>query len=604
METIISVRGYFFRECSSLIRHAIVSRRDIVPLVRRLVVTTLVMLCVTGMPLGATAGDPTVAGSTDSKHAVDPQLFPQPESLEDAVDFWFKVYTQYPSTTKLLHDELHLGVIYAALDFSKLEASMVSERRKREIRREHIQTTKLKYQSILDHLAKGTDSAYPDEQRRVELMFKDVAGGRSKYTAAKSRFRTQTCLRDHFAEAIERSGTYMPTMERIFRAQGLPVELTRMPFVESMFQWNAHSSAAAGGIWQFVPSTARLYLDMTAEYDQRYDPLVASEAAARFLKENYEALNSWPLAVTAYNHGRYGMKRAASRHGTDIGEIVKSYRSRTFGFASRNFYAEFLAAARVYHQRQRIFPGVSPLPPLEYEPFEPAHYVPIPELLAAAKADVDVLKAMNPAISREVWSGDLYLPKGYELRVPKPQLASFRTAYDSLPDSLKTPHQMGLRYRVRPGDSLSHIASRFGTSVSAIQRANGLRSANRIRAGQELLIPPKGGARYAMRGATTPATHVVQRGESLSRIASRYGTSIGALQAANGLASPDHLKVGQRLTIPAGGAVAGGRTTHTVRAGETLGKIARRYGTTVAALRQANRISGNLIQPSQVLVIP
>lgn len=537
---------------------------------------------------------------TTPNQAVDPDLFPLPAELEDAVDFWFKVYTQYPSTTKLLHDELHLGVIYAALDFSKLEASMVSDRRKREIRREHIQTTRLKYQSILDHLAKGTESSHVVEQRRVEAMFRSVPGGREKYRDAKSRFRTQTCLRDHFAEAIERSGIYMQTMERIFTAEGLPLELTRMPFVESMFQWNARSSVAAGGIWQFMPSTARSYMKMTAEYDQRYDPLVATEAAARFLKENYEALDSWPLAVTAYNHGRYGMKRAARRHGNDIAAIVQNYRSRTFGFASRNFYAEFLAAARVYHQRQRIFPGVKPLPALEYEAFEPAHYVPIPDLLAAAQADTEVLKAMNPAISREVWSGDLYLPKGYELRVPKAQLATFQTAYDGLPASLKTPHQMGLRYRIRPGDSLSLIASRYGTSVSAIQRANGLRSAHRIRAGQVLLIPPKGGVRYAMRGATTPSTHVVQRGESLSRIASRYGTTARDLQRANGLSSPDHLRVGQRLTIPAGA----GQATHTVRPGETLAKIASRYGTTVAALRQANRISGHIIQPSQVLVIP
>ena len=308
--------------------------------------------------------------------------------------------------------------------------------------------------------------------------------------------------------------------------------------------------------------------------------------------------------MTAYNHGRYGMLRASRRHGTDLGDIVQNYRSRTFGFASRNFYAEFVAAARVYHQRKRIFPGVEPSPPLEFAPFEPAHYVPIPDLLAAAGAETKVLEAMNPAISREVWSGDLYLPKGYELRVPKPQLAKFQAAYESLPDSLKTPHQMGLRYRIRPGDSLSLIASRYGTSVSAIQRANGLRSANRISAGQVLLIPPKGGARYAVRGATTPSTHVVQRGESLSRIASRYGTSIAALQRANGLQSADHLKVGQRLTIPAGAAASEGQTTHTVSRGETLAKIARRYGTTVAALRQANRISGHVIQPAQVLVIP
>lgn len=560
-------------------------------------------LCLWILGFGLAAGAGADSRAPDS--ALDGTLFPVPENLEDAVDFWFKVYSKYPSTVKLLHDERHLGVIYAALDFSNLEDSMLPDRRKQEIHREHVQKTKLKYESILDHLAHGTQSNYKEEQTRVERLFAGVPGGASKYTAAKQRFRTQTCLSDHFAEAIERSGTYMPSMERIFRAEGLPTELTRLPFVESMFQWNARSSAAAGGIWQFVPSTARSYLKMTAEYDQRYDPLIATEAAARFLKENFEELGTWPLAVTAYNHGRYGMKRAASRHGTDLGVIVAQYRSRTFGFASRNFYAEFVAAAEVYHQRQRLFPDIEPSLPMQFAAFEPAHYVPIPVLADAAGVDSELLRSMNPAISREVWSGDLYLPKGYELRVPTEQLATFQKAYDSLPDTVKAAYQMGLRHRVRPGDTLSLIAQRYGTSISAIQRANGLRSAHRIRAGQTLLIPPRGGARYAVRGAHTPAVHVVQRGEALSRIASRYGVSVGAVQRANGLSSPDTIRVGQRLTIPGGAqAISGGGTTHTVRAGETLAKIARRYGVSVAALRQANRISGHIIRPSQVLVIP
>lgn len=533
--------------------------------------------------------------------ALDPRLFPVPESLEDAVDFWTRVYSRYPSSVVLLHDDLHLGVIYAAVDFSKLEETSFSEARKRRIRRDEIDDVRDKYRVILEHLAEGEDSGY-DEQARVEALFLKVPGGKEKYRAARHRIRAQRCLSDVFAEAVERSGHYMQEMERIFRAKGLPVELTRLPFVESMFQWNARSSAAAAGIWQFVASTARDYLRMEAEYDERYDPLRATDAASRFLADNHAELGTWPLAVTAYNHGRYGMKRAVRKLGTrDLGVIVDKYRSRSFGFASRNFYAEFVAAARVYADREKHFPGVEPRPPLDFAELELEHYVPLPDLAAAARFDEDALREMNPALRREVWRGDLYLPRGYGLKVPRQHLDDFREAYASLPESLKARHQMGLRYRVRRGDTLSVIASRFGTSARAIQRANGLASAHRIRIGQTLLIPPRGGARYAMAGARTPAVHVVQRGENLSRIASRYGTTPQVIQQANGLSSLHHIRVGQRLTVPGG---AAGRATHVVRSGETLAVIARRYGTSVRALQQANRISDHIIQPSQVLIIP
>jgi len=161
---------------------------------------------------------------------------------------------------------------------------------------------------------------------------------------------------------------------------------------------------------------------------------------------------------------------------------------------------------------------------------------------------------------------------------------------------------VGLRYQVRHGDTLGTIAARFGTSVAALQRANGLGSPHLIRKGQELLIPPDRGRavpRSVVAAASTPALHVVRQGESLSSIARRYGTTVSALLDANSLADADRIHVGQRIQVP-----AAGTATHVVQPGESLSSIARRYGTTIEALREANRIRGSLIQPSQVLVIP
>ncbi len=544
--------------------------------------------------------------------ALDPARFPLPAELEPNVDFWTRVYTEYDSHHVLLHDDVYLYVVYAVLDFTPLDASNLSDARKIERRRDEIRKARNRYRQLLEDSAAGRVSKTdPEEQARIETLLAPVPGGRGKYAAAAARLRIQTCLKDHFAEAIERSGVYMAAIEEIFSARGLPVELTRLPFVESMFQWQARSAVAAAGIWQFMPSTARLYrLEMGLELDQRYDPLAASEAAARHLEDNYEALGTWPLAITAYNHGPAGVRRAVRRLGTrDLGEIASHYRSRSFGFASRNFYSEFVAAARIYAERERHFPGVEPAEALAFDQLALERYVPIADLAKGAGTGLEVLRQMNPALSKAVWAGHVYLPARYLLRVPAGRGAAFEAAYAALPDDRKSPHQVGTYYRVRRGDTLSRIAEKFGTSAAALQRANRLRSVHRIHVGQRLLIPPgRGGVRAASgRGAdaagvvaqSTAGVHTVRRGETLSGIAEAYGTSVRALQAANRLANADSLHVGQRLTIP-----NGGKTTHVVRSGETLAGIARRYGTTVRALKSANRIRSHLIRPSQVLVIP
>lgn len=564
--------------------------------------------------LGKAVGGQDVAEQAEQRarpawNELDAELFPVPEELDSAVDLWLTVYTKYDNHVVLLHDERHMHVIYAALDFSELDAKNMSSVRKQRARRKHLREAREKYRSILRDLAAGKVSkSYAADQARVEKLFEDVPGGKGKFRAALGRLRTQTCLRNRFAEAIQRSGYYMAEMELTFARAGLPTELTRLPFVESLFQWHARSSAAAGGVWQFVPSTARLYLDMAAEYDERFDPLLATDAAAKHLAGNFKALQSWPLALTAYNHGRAGMKRAVRRLGTrDLGTIVKKYRSRTFGFASRNFYAEFVAAYLAYENRHHYFPNVEPYPPLAFEEWRAASYVALPELAEAAEIDDDFLKLLNPALSREVWRGNLFLPKQYGLRVPTGKLASVENAYAALPEHRRSPHQVGHRYRVRRGDTLSAIASRFGTSVRALKAANNLRG-HLIRSGQTLLIPPGRNAASRSRtvvasngrsGSAESGVHVVSRGESLSAIAERYGTSIRSLQSVNRLRSPDQLRVGQTLQIPGSKS-----STHLVRRGDTLASIARRYGTTVAALRRANQLAGDLIKPDQVLVIP
>jgi membrane-bound lytic murein transglycosylase D len=539
---------------------------------------------------------------------LDAELFPVPEELVPNVELWTKVYTVYDSHHVMLHDDRHLGVIYAVLDFTAYDAAELSEVRRRQRRRHEVRQVVDKYGGILDDLAAGkVSTAWPEDQERVARLFDAVPGKLSKYAAAKGRMRTQTCLKDRFAEGLERSGLYLAWIEEVFRERGLPPELARLPFVESLFQVRAHSSAAAVGIWQFMRGTAKGYLKMGVEVDERYDPWRASEGAADHLADLHAELEVWPLALTAYNHGANGMKRAVRLLRTrDLGEIAERYSSRTFGFASRNFYAEFVAAATIYANREHYFPDVEPLPAVEFDLFVPETYVAVRELARGTSAPLDALREMNPALAREVWTDDLFFPPGYPLRVPKGAAAEFRTAYAALAEDHRPPRQSGLHYRVATGDTLGKIATKFGTTVEALQRVNKLRSPHMIHPGQALLIPP--GRRAPARTTTTatviaagprPAEHAVRKGETLSSIARQYGVSLDGLLAANRLTDADRIHVGQRLRVP-----AAEQRTHVVRRGETLSRIAELYGITVRAIKQANGLAADLIHPSQVLVIP
>ncbi|MCH9652119.1 MAG: LysM peptidoglycan-binding domain-containing protein [Deltaproteobacteria bacterium] len=558
---------------------------------------------------------------------LDSDLFPVPKILEPQVTFWTDIFSRYDSNKVVLHDEKYLQVIYAVLDFTALEEADLSDLQKKKKRQEAARKAEQKYRTILLEIAGKGLSADPEIQRRLESLFSTVPGGREKYRQATERFRTQTGLKDRFETAIGRAGRYLPAMEETFRRIGVPVELTRMAFVESMFQEGARSKVGAGGIWQIMPSTGRRFLNIGLEADERFDPLTAADAAARILKGDHRSLKAWPLAITAYNSGANGMRRAVKKFGTrDPGVIFTRHKTRTFGFASRNFYTEFIAAATVYGNRSYYFPNAKPESPWEFDEFEPDQFVSIKRLAEAAELSLDEIKDFNPALNREVWNDSVRVPKGYRLRLPAGTGDRVAQAYGELDSNSKSPHQVGRRHRVRRGETLGTIARRYGSSVGALQRANRIRRANLIRTGQVLLIPstkayspPK---RVAVASTPTPtpkraaalpatptpstasaeATHIVRSGDTLSTIARLYGTTVASLVLSNRLASSHKIFPGQKLTIPEGSRSAQSR--HTVASGETLERIAQLYGTTVTALKKVNRLRNHLIYPKQVLVIP
>ena len=258
-------------------------------------------------------------------------------------------------------------------------------------------------------MAEGKKPRDPFERRVKRLFAKlESRGGPTVYqeAAEEDQIRYQQGIRDKMMDAIARSGRYLHAMERVFRDRGLPVELTRIPFIESSFDYTAYSSVGAAGIWQFMRGTGKKYMRINASVDERRDPIAATYAAAEYLRSAYDRLQSWPLAVTSYNHGVAGMARGADAAGSkNIVDVIDRYTGNSFGFASKNFYAEFLAALAVEREKDRYFPGLQKESPWYFEEVLPGRSLSFAEVMRFSGASREDLERLNRSLLSPVLSG-------------------------------------------------------------------------------------------------------------------------------------------------------------------------------------------------------
>ena len=270
--------------------------------------------------------------------------FPRPANLQANVEFWKQIYAEYGVGDFVLHDRENLRIIY---DVVRIEG-VTNELRAAAAAKPEIHRLRDKYSGILESLAQGVaPEEVGPEGTRVALAWGCPCPPELLRRAA-TNIRVQQGLRQRVQDGMKRARSLLPQILSILRRHNVPEELAALPMVESTFNPKARSKAGAVGLWQFIKSTGKRYLTIKGRRDDRRDPLLATEAAARLLKHNYAALGSWPLAITAYNHGQEGMLTARAAVGSSaIEEIVWRYTGPRFGFASRNFYAEFLAALEV-----------------------------------------------------------------------------------------------------------------------------------------------------------------------------------------------------------------------------------------------------------------
>jgi peptidoglycan lytic transglycosylase D len=410
-------------------------------------------------------------------------LFPLPDALRPNVTFWKRIFAVFDTNGGLLHDTEDVTLVYHVW-YNDLPTDPP-------LRQGIIDEARGRYRAILETLADDKRLYLTSDEERVWALFKGKQHTLA-FRAAANNIHFQSGMRSRFAQGLVRSWAYLPEIERIFADAGLPSELTLLPHIESSFENRAMSKVGAAGIWQIMPATGRRYLRVNEDVDERLNIRTSTMAAAQILRENYEMLGTWPLAITAYNHGANGMKQAVATVGTtDFGVIVQRYRGPLFGFASQNFYAELLAAIDLVKHYKHYFGDIlfeEPPRPVTIEARAPGE----PALLVASTPQFD--NAPRPVVPPSMAYTNLPVVSTPMPAPAPPGPVEPRPLVHASPPVIPPPAPVALpapdkEYRVRPGDSLFAVAQRHGTTVVTLAAMNGLSQHAGVRAGQALRLP-------------------------------------------------------------------------------------------------------------------
>ena len=426
---------------------------------------------------------------------------------------------------------------------------------------------------------------------------------------------------DYLDRVFTRAQRYLPFIVSEIERRGMPIDLALLPVVESAFDPFAYSHGRAAGLWQFIPGTGRLYgLDQDWWYDGRRDVVASTRAALDYLQALHDKLDGdWLLAVAAYNSGE-GRVRSAVRRNRRADKPTDFWHLK-LPRETRAYVPKLLAISRVVSRRHELglnIPYVSPDPYFAEVPLDGQ----IDLALAADFADItlDEIYRLNPGFNR--WATR---PSGpHRLMVPVGSRDAFIEALAAAPADERVQWQ---RYRIRPGDTLSTIATRHHTTTATLRQANGLRGTT-IRAGDHLMIPSSSkplssyslsadGRQQRRLERSGGVRYTVAPGDSFWTIARRYGVGTRQLASWNGMAPGDTLSVGRELVIrspqktpelttPASAGPSGTqrRVAYTVRRGDSLAKISSRFRVSIGQLVRWNKLDRNqYLQPGQRLVM-
>lgn len=400
--------------------------------------------------------------------------FTVPKELEGMVNFWVQIFGYYQKEQFIFYHADAVEIVYSAIDLSELNPlkSGLTPDEAASLRRQYIKEEQVRIRKRLRQLSakiKGKQRLDQEEARLAGLFAQYPELSIDKATD-KENLSIQQGFAHRIKQAIEISGRYMTEMENIFSMKGVPIEITRLALIESAFNIKAYSSANAAGLWQFIPDTGKRYLKIDEFVDERYDPILATYAAAEHLKHEYELLGrSWPLAINAYNTGPGRIMQAQKQLQTnDIATIIKKFKGAGYKFYSRNYYPEFLAALHVYENQEHYFGAIEQMPALQYDLFSPQHEVSLIELIDSVQVSRQLMTELNPALKPKVLSGQERLPAGYLVRVPKQLGRLFASAaMDHYRIQDETQWHIA-----KKGESLNSIANQYKVDADGLERMN------------------------------------------------------------------------------------------------------------------------------------
>ncbi|HMO17631.1 MAG TPA: transglycosylase SLT domain-containing protein [Oligoflexia bacterium] len=527
-----------------------------------------------------------------------------PRGLEGRVEFWRLIFTKYGKHHRVFHNRAHPEIIYSVIDFSEFE-QVLSGKVLLKAKEAEIEKEKEKIKDALLSLASGRKPRNEFE-KRIDTLYSRIKGNKAQNMrdgATDELIRYQTGIKERFRDGLVRSGRYLKAIEHIFVEEGLPPELGRLPLVESSFDYTAYSSVGAAGIWQFMPATAKRYMTLNNNLDERRDPIIATRAAAKYLRNSYQNTGEWPLAVTSYNHGLSGVMRAVKEVGSiNLVDIIEKYKGKSFGFASGNFYAEFLAALEVERNSEKYFPGLVRESAVEFEEVKIPKSLRYAELKSYTGADDDRLQELNRSFKPVIIKGSVPIPSGTLIKVPagagtklssklpgskilarssdfrsylyqsdknknQAVYASLDTRGDRVVEVVKVPKIIPELSTLKPGEIPSAPEDRkIVTPGMEIQLGEEIGPARTITAKSAPLPSAKNNTSSKISPSKVPVkspsnskvvtvkknakTYRVKSGDTLLGISKKHNVSIKELKKLNGLKAPKDLKAGKEIKIP------------------------------------------------------
>ena len=421
--------------------------------------------------------------------------------------------------------------------------------------------------------------------------------------------------RERFGIWLARMPRYEPMIRRRLQEAGLPGDLVYLALIESGFSNTATSRARAVGMWQFMKGTARLYgLRIDRWVDDRRNPIKATDAAARHLKDLTQTFGSYYLAAAAYNAGAGRVSRGLNRLPDDDNDTIPSdatffrlYDTKLLRRETKDYVPKLIAAAMIAKEPAKYgFPALAVEGQTSYDSIVVPDQAGLDVIARLADTTVSAVRELNPEYLR------LTTPPGVAsvVRLPAGRGEATAVAFGELPAGKRLSYR---EHVVQAGQTLGGLAKKYGVGTGDIVASNPRLRSRTLRAGQRLIIPTAGplSAEVARQlAAPEPSEadfHRVRRGETLRLIAGRYGVTQHQLQVWNRLGKTTKVRSGQRLRVSAPDvavrtkaraakraapdAGAGAGHSHLVRPGETLAGLARRYGVSVQALREANGLS-------------